>query len=288
MEQKKREMASVRRKEQGERGQGSGETSVLYWCRAHFAMEGGLERTTLISGRLARISFRNSWIPFPESRVSRINPKMFSSPSPLSLASPFFNFLQESADHQRMASNTSGCARSKGELWTLSLSRRVENAPAAMGSRWRFVLYNPLSLCGSPGYSTWPTNVGPCGALRHTLEISRESRVPHRAAEGRLLGTSLWKEKRTLHEIFCRVHDDLLPANKEEGPLLHCAGASHNAGRGGMVRLRSGRYRRDCWHCGASWFLNKQRAQNRWESSGRHTGTWETALNNTCTVGTGS
>ena len=44
------------------------------------------------------------------------------------------------------------CALLRGELWTLPLSGRVANA--AMGSRWRFVLYNPLSLCGMPGYST--------------------------------------------------------------------------------------------------------------------------------------
>ena len=34
--------------------------------------------------------------------------------------------------------------------------------------------------------------LGPCGALPgYTHKISREPRVPHRAAEGRLLGTSL-------------------------------------------------------------------------------------------------
>ena len=30
-------------------------------------------------------------------------------------------------------------------------------------------------------------------------------------------------------------------------------------------------HKRDCRHCGESWFLNKQRAENRWESSGRDT-----------------
>ena len=42
-------------------------------------------------------------------------------------------------------------ARSKGEHSTRPCPGRVDNAPAAMGSRWRFVLYNPpLSLCGVP------------------------------------------------------------------------------------------------------------------------------------------
>ena len=34
--------------------------------------------------------------------------------------------------------------------------------------------------------------------------------------------------------------------------------------------------------------LNKHSAENRWESIGRHAGTWATALNNTCTHGTGT
>ena len=41
-----------------------------------------------------------------------------------------------------------GCApRLKGEYRTRFLSGRAANAPPAMGSRWRFVLFNPLSLC---------------------------------------------------------------------------------------------------------------------------------------------
>ena len=34
----------------------------------------------------------------------------------------------------------------KGDHWTRPLSGWVANAQAAMGSRWRFVLFNPLSL----------------------------------------------------------------------------------------------------------------------------------------------
>ena len=45
----------------------------------------------------------------------------------------------------------------------------------------------------------------------------------------------------------------------------------------GEQMLAGHEIKRDCRHCVASWFLNKQRAQDRWESSGRHTGTWETS-----------
>ena len=43
-------------------------------------------------------------------------------------------------------------------------------------------------------------------------------------------------------------------------------------------------HKRDCRHCAASWFLNKRRADNIWESSGRHAGTWETTLDDICTA----
>ena len=72
---------------------------------------------------------------------------------------------------------------------------------------------------------------GSCGALpRYTFEISREPRVPHRAAEGRLLGTSLWMERRTVHELCRGAHDDLLTTNQEEGPSLRCVSASYRCG----------------------------------------------------------
>ena len=74
--------------------------------------------------------------------------------------------------------------------------------------------------------------LGSCCALPvYTIMISRESRVPHRAAEGRLQDTSLWLEKRTVHELFRLVHDDLLTTNSEEGPVLHCAGTSYHCGK---------------------------------------------------------
>ena len=50
-------------------------------------------------------------------------------------------------------------AHLRGEHLTLPLSGRVADGPAAMGSRWRFVVHNPLSLC-CPGHSTWPTTAG--------------------------------------------------------------------------------------------------------------------------------
>ena len=67
---------------------------------------------------------------------------------------------------------------------------------------------------------------GSCGALPgYTFKISR---VPHRAAEGRFLGTSLWVEKRTVHELFCGVRDDIFMTNKEERPPPQCAGTSYH------------------------------------------------------------
>ena len=43
------------------------------------------------------------------------------------------------------------------------------------------------------------------------------------------------------------------------------------------------RTKRDRRHCAANWFPNKHSAQNRWDSFGRHTGSWATTLNNSCT-----
>ena len=103
------------------------------------------------------------------------------------------------------------------------MSGRVANAPAAMGSRWRCVPFNPVNLCGMSRLQHVADEMpGSCGALPEcTLRIPRESRVPHRTAERRLLGTSCWVEKRTVHELFCGVHDDLFTTKEEEGPLLH-------------------------------------------------------------------
>ena len=70
-----------------------------------------------------------------------------------------FNILQESGAFEQFGVHV----RLKGELWTLPLSGRVANAPAAMGSRWRFVLYNPLSLCGSAQVTARGRRMqGPC------------------------------------------------------------------------------------------------------------------------------
>ena len=43
-----------------------------------------------------------------------------------------------------------------------------------------------------------------------------------------------------------------------------------------------------CPPCDSNWQQKKLHAENRWESSGRHTGTWATAPNNTCTICKGS
>ena len=63
---------------------------------------------------------------------------------------------------------------------------------------------------------------------------SREKREYHtEQPRRRLLGTSLWVEKRTVPELFHTVHDDLFTTNKEEGPLLHCTGTSYHHGKRG-------------------------------------------------------
>ena len=58
------------------------------------------------------------------------------------------------------------------------MSGKVANAPAAMGSRWRFVLFNPISLCEiCPGFSTWPTNAG---HTWHSAQGARDNRENHK------------------------------------------------------------------------------------------------------------
>ena len=46
-------------------------------------------------------------------------------------------------------------------------------------------------------------------------------------------------------------------------------------------------HKRDSRRCGANWFLNRHSAENRWESFGRRTGTWETTRKSTCSHSTG-
>ena len=90
-----------------------------------------------------------------------------------------------------MVSNTSGCAHLKGEHLARSLSDRVANAPAAMGSHRRFVLYNPLSLRGMPWLQhvadECRANVVLCSGTRLR---SRDNREYH--AEQFLLGAPHW------------------------------------------------------------------------------------------------
>ena len=106
-----------------------------------------------------------------------------------------------------------------------ALSSRVANAPAAMGSRWRFVLFNPARgrrMLGTRG--TLP---------RHASESSRQQGVLHRKVAGRLLGALLRMEKRTLHEFFCGMHNDLLASYLETRPLHSCAGTCYYCGTRG-------------------------------------------------------
>ena len=90
------------------------------------------------------------------------------------------------------------------------------------------------------------------GALpRYTSEVPRQQGVPHRTAEGWILGAPLRVQKRTVHELSW-MHNDLLTLCEKERPLLHCgATPAIIAGRGGLVRLRSGRLPRS-QHCSQS------------------------------------
>ena len=123
-----------------------------------------------------------------------------------SLSHLSFNFFARVRGHQRMVSNNSGCAPTR---------KRTSSAGFA--------------LC-----TILPAFLE-CHRLKHVADEcrahvvlcpgtrlrSRENREYHTEQ----LSTSLWMEKRT-------VHDDLLTTNKEEGPLLHCAGTAIIGGRG--------------------------------------------------------
>ena len=106
-------------------------------------------------------------------------------------------------------------AHLKGEYLARPLSGRDANAPAAMGSRWRFVLYNPFCQRRRPEVAARGQRMPSArGALPgYATEISRQPRVPHRTAARRLLGASLRLEKRTSHKLFGRTHNDLFTSN---------------------------------------------------------------------------
>ena len=127
----------------------------------------------------------------------------------------------------------------KGEHWTRPLSDRVANAPAAMGSRWRFVLFNPLSVCGVPRLQHV------ADLPRHASESSRQQRVSHKKVAGRLLGAPLRRERRTLHELFCGMHNDLLTSNQETRPLQDRAGTCYCCGTWGDVETTQWTFRLD-------------------------------------------
>ena len=111
----------------------------------------------------------------------------------------------------------------------MASSGRVANAPAAMGSRWRFVLYNPVSLRGMPRLQQVAEECRAHVVLYSGTRLrSRENREYHTE---QVTGTSLWMEKMTVHELFRTVHDDLFTTNKEKGPPLHCAGTNNHCGK---------------------------------------------------------
>ena len=85
--------------------------------------------------------------------------------------------------------------------------------------------------------------LGTRGALpEHASESSRQQGVPHRKVAGRLLGASLRMEKRTLHEFFCGCTMIFSHRIKRRDLYRSVAAPSIIAGRGEMVRQRSGRF----------------------------------------------
>ena len=128
-------------------------------------------------------------------------------------------------------------ARLKGEYRTRSLSGRVANAPGAMGSRWRFVLLNPLSLCGMP-------------RLQHVADECRAHVV---LCPGTRLRA---RDNREYHTEKLRGGYWALHFGWKRGPCTNSSAGCTMifsrrrivpapaiiAGRGGMVRLRSGRF----------------------------------------------
>ena len=81
-------------------------------------------------------------------------------------------------------------AHLKGELWTLPLSGRVVNEPAAMGSRWRFRSEQSSQLAWSAQVTArGPRMPGSCrgSALVHAWDLERtESTTP--SSSGEVLG----------------------------------------------------------------------------------------------------
>ena len=135
-------------------------------------------------------------------------------------------------------------AHLRGEHLTLPLSGRVALAPAAIGSRWRFVLYNPLSLCGMPRLQhvadECRAHVVLCPGTRLRARDNTEYHT-EKLRGGYWALHFGWKRGLCTNSsagctmIFSRRikrHDlhRIVPA-----PAI-------TAGRGGMVRLRSGRF----------------------------------------------
>ena len=114
--------------------------------------------------------------------------------------------------------------------WTRPLSGRVANAPAAMGSRWRFVLFQPSHLVrNAQGTARGRRMPSSRGTLPRS-ESSRQQGVSHGKVAGRPRGAPLRVEKRAFHELFGGMHSDLLTSNQETRPSQTCADTFYYCG----------------------------------------------------------
>ena len=108
----------------------------------------------------------------------------------------------------------------------LAPCRWVANAPAAMGSRWRSVLFNPLSLCGMPRLQhvadECRAHVVLCPGTRLRARDNREYHTEK-------LRGGYW----ALHfggKSGSGMQNDLLTSNQETRPSHNCTGTCYYCG----------------------------------------------------------
>ena len=124
------------------------------------------------------------------------------------------------------------------------MSGRVANAPAAMGSRWRFVLYNPLSLCGVPRLQHVAdeclAHVVLCPGTRLRAQDNREYHTEKLRGGYWALHFGWRRGPLTNASAGCTMIFSRRIKRHDLYRILPAPAAI--AERGGMVRLRSGRF----------------------------------------------
>ena len=132
----------------------------------------------------------------------------------------------------------------KGEHRTRPLSGRFPNAPAAMASRWRFVLFNPLSLCDMPRLQRVAdecrAHVVLCPGTRLRARDNREYHTEKLRGGSWALHFGRKRGPCTNSSTGCTM---IFSRRLKRHDLYRIVPASAIiAGRGRMVRLRSGRF----------------------------------------------